>query len=191
MKARVRHRRPSGRILLRIDPALHAALKAAAAQLGLSLNDYCGQKLALPVDAAALAGGAPAVVRQAIDLHGDALVGVVVFGSWARGEARDTSDVDVLIVLDGRTPLTRSLYRAWDARPAEWDGRPVEVHLVHLPERDRAPSGLWAEVALDGFVVYERRRDVSETLGAVRRRIARAQVVRRTSQGQPYWSEVA
>lgn len=184
-------RRPSGRFLLRTDPALHAALKASAADLGLSLNDYCSRKLALPVDAAALSNGAPALVRQAADLHGDELVGVIVFGSWARGEARDGSDVDVLVVLDRRTPLARRLYRAWDARPACWDGRPLEVHLVHLPERGCAPSGLWAEVALDGLVVYERGRQVSEALGAVRRLIARRQMVRRTSQGQPYWSEVA
>jgi hypothetical protein len=182
---------PSGRFLLRVDPALHAALRASAENLGLSLNDYCSRKLALPVDAAALAGGAPAVVRQAVDLHGDDLVGVVVFGSWARGEVRDSSDVDVLVVLDRRMPLARSLYRRWDERPACWDSRPVEAHLVHLPERGCVPSGLWAEVALDGLVVYERGRQVSEALGTVRRLIARGQLVRRTSRGQPYWSEVA
>ncbi|MEW5982992.1 MAG: toxin-antitoxin system HicB family antitoxin [Acidobacteriota bacterium] len=191
MAASPNRRRPSGRFLLRVDPALHAELKASAVDLGLSLNDYCSRKLALPVDAAALAAGAPAVVRQAADLHGDDLLGVIVFGSWARGDADGSSDVDVLIVLDRRTPLARRLYREWDARPARWDGRPVEVHLVHLPEPGRAPSGLWAEVALDGLVVYERGRQASETLGAVRRLIAEGRLVRRTSQGQPYWSEVA
>jgi hypothetical protein len=191
MKSRPGNRRPSGRFLLRVDPALHAALKASAVDLGLSLNDYCGRKLALPVDAAALAVGGPAVVRQAADLHGADLLGVIVFGSWARGEAGDRSDVDVLVVLDRRTPLSRGLYREWDARVVRWDGRPVEVHLVHLPDRGGVPSGLWAEVALDGLVVYERGRRVSETLGAVRRLIAEGRLVRRTSQGQPYWSEVA
>ncbi len=114
-----------------------------------------------------------------------------MFGSWARGEAGDTSDVDVLAVLDRRVPLSRTLYRAWDARPAEWAGRPVEVHLAHLPDRDAAPSGFWAEVALDGGVLYERGRQVSQALGTVRRAIADGRLVRRTVQGQPYWSQVA
>jgi hypothetical protein len=183
--------RPSGRFLLRIDPALHALLKASACELGVSLNDYCARKLALPADAAALADDGPAVVRRAMGLYGAHLAGVVVFGSWARGEATDGSDVDLLVVLDRRLPLTRSLYGAWDASPATWDGRTVEVHLAHLPERGEIPSGIWAEVALDGLVVYERGRLVSARLGHVRREIAAGSFVRRIAQGQPYWTRVA
>ena len=35
------------------------------------------------------------------DLYGDRLADVILFGSVARGEATDESDVDVLVVLDG------------------------------------------------------------------------------------------
>jgi len=191
MSGTPRHSLPSGRFLLRIDPALHVLLKASARELGMSLNDYCSRKLALPADAAALSDDGPAVVRRAVDLYGAHLAGVVVFGSWARGEAADGSDVDLLVVLDRRLPLTRSLYAAWDAAPATWDGRPVEVHLAHLSERGEAPSGIWAEVALDGLVVYERGRRVSARLGGVRREIAAGKLVRRVVHGQPYWTRVA
>lgn len=191
MKTRATNARPSGRFLLRIDPGLHALLKASARDLGLSLNDYCARKLTLPVDAAALADDGPAVVRRAVGLYGSCLAGVVVFGSWARGEAADSSDVDLLVVLDRRLPLTRSLYAAWDAESATWDGRTVEVHLAHLPERGEAPSSIWAEVALDGLVVYERGRALSARLGDVRREIAAGRFVRRVAQGQPYWTRVA
>jgi predicted nucleotidyltransferase len=183
--------RPSGRFLLRIDPGVHALLKKAARELGVSLNDYCARKLTLPVDAAALADDGPAVVRRAVDLYGPDLAGVVVFGSWARGEAADDSDVDLLVVLDRRLPLTRSLYAAWDAEPSRWDGRPVEVHLAHLPDRGAAPTSIWAEVALDGLVVFERNRSVSARLGDVRREIAAGRFVRRVAQGQPYWTRGA
>jgi hypothetical protein len=186
-----RHHRASGRFLLRVDPALHALLRAAARDLGLSLNDYCARKLTAPVDTAALAGDGLAVVRRAVDLHGPRLAGVVVFGSWARGEAADGSDVDLLVVLDRDVPLTRSLYAPWDAAPATWEGRPVEVHLASLPEPGQAPSSIWAEVAIDGLVVFERGRRVSAALASVRRDIAAGRVVRRLSQGQPYWVRVA
>jgi hypothetical protein len=189
--ARPRHRRLSGRFLLRLDPALHAALKAAARGVGLSLNDYCARKLALPLDAAALAGGGHEVVRRAVALYGSSLAGVVVFGSWARGEAAAGSDVDVLVALERGLPLTRSLYAAWDATPATWDGRPVEIHLAHLPERGEPATGIWGEVALDGLVIFERSHRVSAYLADVRREIAQGRFVRNVVQGQPYWTRVA
>jgi hypothetical protein len=189
--ARRRAPRLSGRFLLRIEPALHALLKFDAGELGLSLNDFCARKLALPADPSALLGDGPAVVRRAIALYGPRLVGVVVFGSWAREQAADGSDVDVLVGLDRDVPLTRTLYAAWDEAPLRWDGRPVEVHLAHVPADDEAASAVWAEVALDGLVVFERDRRLSARLGLVRREIAAGRFVRRVAQGQPYWTRVA
>ena len=191
MTVRPIRRRLSGRFLLRLDPALHEALKAAAGDAGLSLNDYCARKLALPLDVASLAGGGYEVIRRAAQRYGASLTGVVVFGSWARGEAAAGSDVDVLIVLDRRLPLTRSLYATWDAAPGTWNGRPVEVHLVHLPEQVGAASGIWGEVALDGLVIYEQPHRVSECLAALRREIAAGRFVRKIVLGAPYWTRVA
>jgi predicted nucleotidyltransferase len=180
--------RPSGRFLLRLAPALHQALKAAASDAGLSLNDYCARKLATPLDTTRLAGQAHALVRRAADLYGASLAGVVVFGSWARGDAATTSDVDVLVVLDSALPLTRSLYARWDAEALAWDGRPVEVHLVHLPAPGDAPSGVWGEVALDGLVIHEQGHRVSAYLAEVRRAIADRRFVRKVVGGVPYWT---
>jgi predicted nucleotidyltransferase len=139
-------RKPSGRFLLRLGAGLHAALKQAARVSGLSLNDYCARKPAAPMGIAARHGAIDAVDRAAA-LAGDALVGLVVFGSWARGDLTDSSDVDVLVVVDRSLRLTRALYRQWDQRPVTWDGRPVEPHFVHLPDAGERVSGLWAEVA--------------------------------------------
>lgn len=191
MPTRPTRRRASGRFLLRTDPALHDALKDAARAAGLSLNDYCARKLSLPLDVASLAGSGPEIVRRAATHYGTSLTGVVVFGSWARGEAAAGSDVDVLIVLDRRLPLTRSLYAPWDAAPLTWDRRPVEVHLVHLPEPGEVVSGIWGEVALDGLVIYEHAHRVSAYLGALRRAIAEGRFVRKLVRGVPYWTGVA
>jgi hypothetical protein len=191
MTLRRSRRQPSGRFLLRLDPALHATLKVAAGDAGLSLNDYCARKLALPLDSAAVAADGHAVVHRAVEAYGPSLAGVIVFGSWARGEAAAASDVDVLVVLDPRLPLTRSSYAPWDAAPATWDGHPVEVHLVHLPEPGAEASGLWGEAALDGLVVYEQPHRVSARLAEVRREIAAGRFVRKVVQGQPYWRRVA
>jgi len=128
-------------------------------------------------------------VRRAIALLGDGLMGVVLFGSWARGAAADSSDVDVLVVVDPNVALTRDLYRQWDAAPVTWEDRPVEPHFVHAVDAGAVTGGVWAEAALDGIVVFERRFDVSMRLARVRHEILSGRLVRRVAHGQPYWSD--
>jgi predicted nucleotidyltransferase len=179
----------SGRFVLRIDPGLHAALRAAARAERLSLNDYCARKLALP--GSGLAGPAWAAVQQATALLGSDLVGIAAYGSWARGEARPESDVDLLLVVESGVEITRALYRGWDAQPLHWEGRVVEPHFVHLPKPDARITGLWAEAAVDGVVLFERELELSRHLAQVRRRILAGEVQRRWVHGQPYWVEAA
>jgi hypothetical protein len=174
----------SGRFVLRMPPGLHAALREAARAAGTSLNEYCVGKLAQPGSG----GEASArVIVRAAEIAGAALVGVAVFGSWARGVAMERSDVDVLVVVDGGLVITRELYRQWDEQPLTWDGHVVEPHFVRLLEPGASMSGLWAEVAIDGVVLFERGLELSRSLAAVRARIAAGEVVRRWSNGQPYW----
>jgi len=181
----------SGRFVLRIDPGLHAALREAAAAAGMSLNAYCATRLAMPLGDPAIYREGAAVVRRAATLLGARMVAVAVFGSWARGEAAARSDVDVLVVIDKATALNRALYRRWDADPACWGRRPVEPHFVHLPPADERVSGLWAEVAVDGIVLFDRDLRLSKHLIAIRRAVAAGRLVRRLVHGQAYWTEAA
>jgi hypothetical protein len=181
----------SGRFLLRIPPGLHATLRAAAQAAGMSLNDYCARKLAAPLGSLAALPDGAAVVERAAAVCGAGLVGVVVYGSWVRGEAGDGSDVDVLVVLERGASPSRSLYRAWDAAPVSWQRRAVEPHFVRLPDVGEPVSGLWAEVALDGVVLFERQLLVSSVLAHVRHEVVAGRLVRRFVHGQPYWAEVA
>jgi hypothetical protein len=130
------------------------------------------------------------VVRAAA-ITGGRLVGVIAFGSWTRGELADGSDVDVLVVVEPGVRLSRALYAAWDERPVEWNGRHVEPHFVCLPAPDDPVSGLWAEVAIDGVVLFERALGISTALVRVRREIVARRLVRKLVHGQPYWTEVA
>jgi len=182
--------RPSGRFVLRIDSGLHAALKVAAEAADMSLNEHCARKLAAP-GANLGSPAATAVVERAATLLGGGLVGVVVFGSWARDELAEGSDVDLLLVVEDGVTLTRELYRRWDESPVRWEERRVEPHFVHLPAGNDRVAGLWAEVAVDGIVLFERGLAVSRRLVALRRDIAAGRVVRRTVHGQPYWVEAA
>jgi predicted nucleotidyltransferase len=180
----------SGRFVLRLPPALHGALQAAARAGGLSLNEYCVRRLAAGGPGLAADESAAALVAAAADLVGDALVAVVVYGSWARNEATATSDLDVLVVVEPRVALTRSLYRKWDKAPVTWHGRLVDPHFVH-PPRGRISGGVWGEVAVDGVVLFERDWRLSADLADIRRSIAAGRLVRRFVHGQPYWTAAA
>lgn len=189
MSDTIRDDLPSGRFVLRIDPRLHAALREAADASGLSLNEFCARKLAAP--GVAVGGPAAKAVERGAAVAGGALVGVVAFGSWTRDELTARSDVDLLVVLDANAPLERRLYGRWDASPLRWEGHRVEPHFVHLPPAGARISGLWAEAATDGLVIFERDFSVSRRLAAIRRRIVSGELVRRRVHGQPYWVEAA
>jgi hypothetical protein len=181
----------SGRFVLRIDPDLHARLRRGARREGTSLNDHCARRLS------ALQTSIPAPLESAItradSLLGEDLVAVAAFGSWARGESSTGSDVDLLIVVEPSHRLSRSLYGRWDEAPVLWGTRTIEPQFVHLPGGDKPVAGLWAEVALDGIVLFDRDLRLSKRLVEVRREIASGRIVRRVVHGQPYWvrNEVA
>jgi predicted nucleotidyltransferase len=179
------------RFLLRLPPTLHGSLTARAAVHSLSLNEYCVRKLAGPEPVTVTDPDGLAVCDRAAAVAGSRLTGIVVHGSWVRGEARAASDVDVLVVVDQRLALTRALYRAWDDEPLTWAGRPVDAHFLHLPADPRHASGIWCEAAIDGLLLADRDGRLEEALRQIRRAIADGQLVRKYAHGQPYWTAAA
>ncbi len=47
-------------------------------------------------------------------LYGDKLKSVILYGSWARGEATENSDIDILVVLEGDVIPGREIDRMID-----------------------------------------------------------------------------
>ena len=175
----------SGTFVLRLDPRLHAVLRHEAVAAGTSLNEWCSLSLAAP-GAAGLSAAAEVVVMIRAGLGAD-LLGVVAYGSFARGELAAGSDVDLLVVLSEGVKITRSLYRQWDGVVPAWEGREIDLHFVHLPDRDNPVSGTWAEAGVCGIVLYDHDLLVSRRLIDIRSRIAGGELTRRMAQGQPYW----
>ena len=181
----------SGRFVLRIDPGLHAALREAARAAGVSLNEYCARKLATPFGRLEGFELASQAVVRAAQVTGESLVGVVAFGSWARAELHAESDVDILVVVEEKLKLSRDLYLRWDEAPIQWQGRRVEPHFVHLPDPARAPLGLWAEIAVDGIILFTRDLLLPSLLVRIRHDIAAGRIIRRVVHGQSYWTDAA
>ena len=190
MSTELNHRPASGRFVLRLPSEVHAKLRDLAGQSRLSLNEYCLRRLST-AEAWRDRDDLAAVVEHAVAVAGPALVGVVAMGSWARGQAADTSDVDLLVIVGPTLDLSRSVYSRWDQRPLTIEGRQVDAHFVQLPGADARLSGLWAEAAIDGIVIFECERVVSSWLATVRRALVDGKLARRVVHGQPYWCEVA
>jgi len=174
-------------ILVRGDSSLHERVLAAARRHQKSINELCCDRLSVP---SSIDGDLYALLRKIVGAA-DAtfpteLVGVVFYGSRARLEARDESDWDFLLVMNNAVALNRDLYRRWDDHFAA-DRNAVEIHFAQLPPSTRMATGFWAEIALDGIILYERDFAISRHLIAVRHDIANGLIMSRKSHGQTYW----
>jgi len=86
---------------------------------------------------------------------------IILFGSRARGNAREDSDFDICVLKDGiteRRPVARKLYRALYGV-----GAPVEL-IVETPDtfskfKDN-PHLIYREISRYGKVIYEKPRTV-------------------------------
>lgn len=172
--------------MLRLAPNLHDRLKRLARDEALSLNEYCNRVLGSRQGHRGKGSAAP-IIDRAVSALGESLIGIVLYGSWARDEATDRSDVDVAFVLERRVRLSPKLYREWEEEPMAWEGRPIEAQFVHLPEGEGVPSGFWGELALDGIVLFDPSLRVSKQLARTRRDVVAGRLVRHVSHGQAFW----
>jgi uncharacterized protein len=79
--------------------------------------------------------------RRLADAYGDRLRQVFLFGSWARGQAHEESDVDLVVVLDDVGDRSSERERVVDALyDLEADsGRAIEAFLVAVADvRERS-----------------------------------------------------
>ena len=83
---------------------------------------------------------------------------VILFGSHARGEAREGSDVDLLIIARSSLPSfkrSRQLYRLF--RPYPFPTDLVVYTPDEVREGLRTPVSFVAAVMREGKILYERR----------------------------------
>ncbi|PIT99867.1 MAG: hypothetical protein COT74_08795 [Bdellovibrionales bacterium CG10_big_fil_rev_8_21_14_0_10_45_34] len=175
---------PSGKFVLRVGGELHTKLKKEAEQRKLSLNDL----IVSMIKDSKTQNTYTEVATACENFFGERFLGLVVFGSHARGESRASSDIDLLVIVDPSVPISRELYRTWDHKSPTWR-KNYSFHFVHLPhfDVDGRPSGLWLESALEGIVLVDKAGEVSSVLSRLRNQIASGMFRRNYLHGHPYW----
>lgn len=175
----------SGKFVLRIPPELHKKLREESLAKGLSLNELCSRKIAPERSEIPVSGPLPRKLIQEVRRNWDGeLLGLVLFGSVARGEETARSDVDLLVVL--KSKITRSFYTRWDELFYE-DHPEISPHFVRLPETVSSAGSLWLETAIDGIVVWERDWLISRFFASLRKAILAGEFLRKMAYGHPYW----
>lgn len=174
----------SGKFVLRVTPALHKALSESASAQGLSLNQYIADQLAFKK---ASPSENELLIQQLRQLFSKKLIGVVLFGSTARGDNKSTSDLDLLIVLDDTVAITRDLYRLWSDAIENKVSSPYSPQLTHLPKNLNQVTSLWLEAALEGEIFFERDALLRRTIFKIKNKIAAGEYKRKISYGHHYW----
>ena len=169
----------SGKFVLRIPSELHEKLKKEAAISGQSLNSVVVEKIEKATHIRPLRPWLAKIINTWNPLA------VVLFGSTVRGEAVESSDVDLLIVMDSGVKLQRELYRNWDNLLR--DEPSLSPQFVHLPRELDEAGSLWLEAALDGEILFCRDAKVRTAIFDLKTRIAEGRFVRRWTYGSPYW----
>ncbi len=114
------------------------------------------------------------IAEDVVEVYQGELEGLVLFGSWVRGEASAASDIDLLLIMENNAVIDRDRYSHWPPRRVL--GREVSPLFVHLPADTGSITGLWLEVAIDGIVLFDKTLAVSRFLAAARRMIAQGHV---------------
>ena len=120
---------------------------------------------------------------------GEGLLGVVMYGSHARGEAQSDSDVDLLVIARG-LPERRYARGQWFTQVKFESGYtgPTLSMLGKSPEEFEGHfPALYLDIGQDGLVLFDRDGYTARRLARIRELIAEAGLASRRIDGERLW----
>ena len=116
---------------------------------------------------------------------GKELVAVVLFGSRARGDAKEESDWDLLVIAKDLPKRQMERYsKTKDILPKKWRGR-ISILAKTPDEFEAVLPSLYLEIALDGLILYDSQEYATIQLQKLRRLIL-AKDLRREKRGRDF-----
>ena len=127
--------------------------------------------------------------KELSGLLGDEFIGLALFGNWARGEAREESDVDVLVVLKSLEgmEIRSAIYRII-ARHVKRALTLIDVRLNEIASDKVVLTPLLINIVADAVVIWDTGNVLREFVEKGRALIRKAGLVRyRTPDGKYGW----
>ncbi len=132
------------------------------------------------------------VTKALMEAFGSRVVAAVLFGSVARCEVSERSDIDLFVVVDDlhKDPIERRLviYRALSSVRA---GLKRDTSIIDADVKDLAEgelTSLLINIAWDGVVLYDKDGYVTRLLKRIKDTIGEAKLIRyRTRDGKYGW----
>nr|WP_236883513.1 nucleotidyltransferase domain-containing protein [Corynebacterium haemomassiliense] len=107
-------------------------------------------------------------IAQSLDTWPVSVAGCVLFGSAARGEMGDSSDIDLLILVDNESAAVQAESVAYElSRQVEaWTGVPADV--VVWTRGQENPGAILDNIAGEGKTIYGDPREIRGILRGIR-----------------------
>jgi len=121
----------------------------------------------------------------------DEFIGLALFGSWARNEAKNNSDVDVFIVLKTLEGLNiRSKIYKIIAKHVKKDVTLIDVRINELLKSDFRLTPIMINVIADAIVVWDENDVLKKFIEEGKELIRKAKLVRyKTVDGKYGWKK--
>lgn len=127
--------------------------------------------------------------QDLVDALGEEFVGMILFGSWARGEAGVYSDIDILVVFKSLGGFeVRSRVYSMIAERVRMPLTLVDVKLSEISSGDYEITPLMLNILYDGIVIWDRDGVLKDLIEKGRRVIEMMELVRyRVPDGKYGW----
>lgn len=133
-------------------------------------------------------------VKSLLSRFGIKLEAVVLFGSFAREEATELSDLDFFVVVCGLSSnLLERRRLVYDALTPVMEKFKVKIGVidVEMEELGKTITPLLLNIAHDGVILYDKEGNVGQLFERLRRALKRAGFARyRTQDGKYGWKPV-
>lgn len=128
-------------------------------------------------------------VKSLLSRFGEKLEAVVVFGSIARKEAAEQSDIDFFVVIRGlpKEPVRRR-YIVYDAltsilKKSKRDNSVIEADAENIGRRI---TPLLVNIARDGIILYDKHGKIEDLFNRIRSAVKKAGLVKYKTRDRKY-----